>query len=58
MKVSGQLHAPPLYPNRKTPWYPLDGRLDGPWSWSGYGDEEKTENFQPLPGLKPLITSL
>jgi hypothetical protein len=35
----------------RSPWYPLDKRLDGPESQSGRGGEEK--NSQPLPGLKP-----
>jgi hypothetical protein len=42
-----------LYPQGKSPWYPLDRRLCGTQSWSGCGGEEK--NFQSLPGLKPLI---
>jgi hypothetical protein len=41
----------PLYPQRKSPGYPLDRRLGGPQSDSGRGGEE--ENFQPLPGLEP-----
>jgi hypothetical protein len=43
----------PLYPQGKSPWYPLDRRLGGPQSQSGCGGEEK--NSQPLPGLKSLI---
>jgi hypothetical protein len=35
----------PLYPQRKSPWYPLVRRLGGPQSRSGRGGEEK--NFQP-----------
>jgi hypothetical protein len=31
----------PLYPQGKSPWYPLDRRLGGPQSQSGYGGEEK-----------------
>jgi hypothetical protein len=49
MEVIGQLHAPPLYPQEKIPWYPLDRRLGGPQSRSGGGGEEK--NSQPLLGL-------
>jgi hypothetical protein len=30
MEVNDQLHAPPLYPQGKSPWYPLDKRLGGP----------------------------
>jgi hypothetical protein len=48
MEVSGQ-----LYTQGKSPWYPLDRRLDGPQSRSGHGAEEK--NSQPLQGLQPLI---
>jgi len=49
MDVSGQLH-----PQGKSPWYPLNRRLDVPQSRSGRGGEEK--DFRPLPGLElPLI---
>jgi hypothetical protein len=40
-----------LYPQGKSPWYPLDRRLCGPQSRSGRGGEEK--NSQPLPGIEP-----
>jgi hypothetical protein len=30
-----------LYPQGKSPWYPLDRRLGGPLSHSGRGGEEK-----------------
>jgi hypothetical protein len=43
----------PLYPQGKSPWYPLDRRLGGLQSSSGRGDEEK--NSQPLPGIEPPI---
>jgi hypothetical protein len=44
----------PLYPQGKSPWYPLDRRLSGSQSRSGRGGEEK--NSQLLPGLKtPII---
>jgi hypothetical protein len=46
----------PLYPQGKSPWYPLDSRLDGPQSRSESGGEEK--NSQPLPGLEPPIIQL
>jgi hypothetical protein len=36
----------PLYPQGKSPCYPLDRRLGGPQSMSGRGGEEK--NFQPV----------
>jgi len=35
----------------KSPWYPLDRRLDGPQSCSGRGGEEK--NSQPQPEIEP-----
>jgi hypothetical protein len=41
-----------LYPQGKSPWYPLDRRLGGPQSRSGRGGEDK--NSQPLPGNEPL----
>jgi hypothetical protein len=43
----------PLYPQGKSPWYPLDRRLGGTQRRSGRGGEEK--NSHPLPGLKPPI---
>jgi hypothetical protein len=42
-----------LYPQRKSPLYPLDRRLGGPQNRYGRGGEEK--NSQPLPGLEPPI---
>jgi hypothetical protein len=30
----------PLYPQVKSPWYPLDRRLGGPQSWSGHGGDD------------------
>jgi len=39
-----------LYPQGKSPWYPLDRRLGGPQGCSGRGGEEK--NFQPPPGIE------
>jgi hypothetical protein len=41
----------PLYPQGKSPWYPLDRGLGGPQSSSGRGGEEK--NSHPLPGFEP-----
>jgi len=43
----------PLYPQGKSPWYPLDRRPGGPQTLSGCSGEEK--NSRLLPGLKPLI---
>jgi hypothetical protein len=40
-----------LYPQGKSPWYPVDRRLGGPQSRSGRGGEEK--NSQPQLGLEP-----
>jgi hypothetical protein len=40
----------PLYPQGKSPWYPLDKRLGGSQNRSGRGGEK---NSQPLPGLEP-----
>jgi hypothetical protein len=42
-----------LYPQGKSPWYPLDRKLGEPQSQSGRSGEEK--NSQSLPGLKPPI---
>jgi hypothetical protein len=41
-----------LYPQGKSPWYPLDSRLGGHQSRSGRGGEE---NSQPVPGIEPPI---
>jgi hypothetical protein len=38
-----------LYPQGKSPWYPLDRRLGGPQSHSGHDGEQK--NSQPLLGI-------
>jgi hypothetical protein len=43
----------PLYPQVKSPWYPLDRKPSGPQSQSGRGGEEK--DSQLLPGLEPSI---
>jgi len=40
----------PLYPQGKSPWYPLDERLGGPQSRSGRSGEEK--NSPPLSGIE------
>jgi hypothetical protein len=36
----------PLYPRRKSPWYPLDRRLGGPQSRSGCCGEDKNLELQ------------
>jgi hypothetical protein len=41
----------PLYPQGKSPWYPLDRRLGGHQRRSGRGGEEK--NYQPPSGIEP-----
>jgi hypothetical protein len=41
----------PLYPQGKSPWYPLDRRLGGLQGRSGRCGEEK--NSQPPPGMEP-----
>jgi len=41
-----------LYTQGKSPWYPLDRRLDGPQSHSERGGEEK--NSQPPAGNRTL----
>jgi hypothetical protein len=40
-----------LYLQGKSPWYSLDRRLGGPWSYSRHDGEEK--NSQSPPGIKP-----
>jgi hypothetical protein len=41
----------PLYPQRKSPWHPLDRSLGGLQSRSEHGGEEK--NSQPPTGIEP-----
>jgi hypothetical protein len=43
----------PLYPQGKSPWYPLDGRLGGPQSRSGHGGEEKIPSRRRESNLEP-----
>jgi hypothetical protein len=43
----------PLFPQRKSPWYPLDRRLSGRQSRCGRCSEEK--NSQLMRSLEPLI---
>jgi len=35
----------PLFRREKSLRFPLDRRLDGPQSWSGWGDEEKKSHL-------------
>jgi len=37
----------PLYPQVKSPWYPLERRLSGLQSRSGGGGEEKNSQLLP-----------
>jgi hypothetical protein len=46
-------HPRPLYLGNH-PWYPLDRRLGGPQSQSGYRAEQKN---LPLPGIKTQLSS-
>jgi hypothetical protein len=41
MEVNDQLHTPDALPQEQSLQYPLDRRLDRPWSWSGFYTEEK-----------------
>jgi hypothetical protein len=50
MEVMISFTPRPLYPQGKSPWYPLD-RLSGPQSRSGRCGEVK--NSQPPPGIEP-----
>jgi hypothetical protein len=45
MEVSGQLHAPAVLPQGKSPWYPLDRMLGGPQSRYGGSGEESAQNY-------------
>jgi hypothetical protein len=47
MEMSGQLHAPAVLPQGKSPCYPLDRRLGGTQSRSGRGCEEKNSQHPP-----------
>jgi hypothetical protein len=46
MEVSGQLQD-------KSPWYPLDRRMCGPWDWSGHGGNDKKFHHCTCQELKP-----
>jgi hypothetical protein len=37
--------ALPLYPNRKSPWHPLDRRLGGSQSQSGHREEKNSQLY-------------
>jgi hypothetical protein len=43
----------PLYPQGKSPWYPLDMRLGGPQSRCGCGGEENESHRCPCRKSKP-----
>jgi hypothetical protein len=44
-----------LYPQGKSPWYPLDRRPDEPQSHSGHSGEEKNYNTQKSSSLFPFL---
>jgi hypothetical protein len=44
----------PLYPQGKSPCYPLDRRLGGPQKRSGHGGEEKNSQPPRTPIVKPV----
>jgi hypothetical protein len=52
----------PLYPQGKSPRYPLDRRLGGPQSRSGHGGEEEKSQRAPVgnwtPVIQPVVYSL
>jgi hypothetical protein len=48
MEVSGQLHDRSLYPQGKSPQYPLDRRLGGPQSRSGHGASQFFSFLRPI----------
>jgi len=43
----------PLYPQRKSSWYPMDRRLCGLQSQSGHGSKEENVPSPYLPGTEP-----
>jgi hypothetical protein len=45
----------PLYPQGKSPWYPLDRRLGGPRNRSGRGGKAKKHLL--LPGMEPRASN-
>jgi hypothetical protein len=56
MEMSGQLHVSAALPLEQSPQYPLDKRLGGPQSQSGFYGEEKA--LLSLLGIKPWLSSL
>jgi hypothetical protein len=49
----------PLYPQGKSPWYPLDRRLGGSQSRSGHGSEEKNPRLlRELNPRTPIVQSV
>jgi hypothetical protein len=45
LTLRGRLHAPAVFPQGKSPWYPLDRRLGWPQSRSGRGGDEKNSQI-------------
>jgi hypothetical protein len=43
MEVSGQLHGPAAVPSGRSPWYPLNMRLDRPQNQPGHCVVEKSD---------------
>jgi hypothetical protein len=56
-RLSGQLHARPLYPWGKRPRYQLDRRLGGPQSRSGRCGEDKILLLKQPHSLRPVWSS-
>jgi len=54
MEVSSQLHAPAALPHRKSPWYPMVGKL---LSLEGCAGKENISSL-PLLGIKHQSSSL
>jgi hypothetical protein len=54
MEVSGDLHAPAALSTRKSRQYPMDRRLNGLQSISGYGEEQKNLSGNRTRALQPV----
>ena len=51
MEANGSLHASAAVPPEKEPRYPLNRRLGGPHSRTGFGEKDK--NVLSLPSIEP-----
>jgi len=59
MEMSGSFTPRPLYPQGKSPWYPLYMRLDGPHTRYGRdGEDEKSLPGHPIRSLVTVLTEL